>query len=526
MRIPHRRSVVVVLALAAAIPNSSLASEFSAFLREVLKQQSGRQPTGVEINQYSNIYRTDGPLESLIRMLASDDYFVTQCQRRADLYVTRLYEILLRREPREDELRTWTPRVPFGSSVQRLDFVRQFCQANGLNYYIPAPTSTFNPSQPVSPATSVSAAARALVAKTGELNATIQRELGATFFGRDLLNRSASLTAAATQYRDTVESQRSTPQQIAIAADNVSLAISALEESFRAIPGASATCQRAMWEVSQVAESIRVTAVGSAPNVPPIQKSPVQAEAEQLIAVSRQFADVVSQYQQQNPNYAGLYQSAFGLVTQAEELLRLARFNAPQADLQRSVNGILTQTRTLARATASTDAYLQRVWWNVQHEVDALAIAAGSGGDFYVAPDQPMIINHPGWGGLPAQPNPGYQLSRENDQIVRASDELIALLDNYVNSLRPLVGRNSVAGQMIQDVLNMRNQLLALRQQASIGAYGAALQYPSRELVRQYREVASRSFVRMVSVDASLNSPTWAEIGQRAAEIDRIAGGF
>jgi hypothetical protein len=162
----------------------------------------------------------------------------------------------------------------------------------------------------------------------------------------------------------------------------------------------------------------------------------------------------------------------------------------------------------------------------VQHEVDALAIAAGSGGDFYVAPDQPMIINHPGWGGLPAQPNPGYQLSRENDQIVRASDELIALLDNYVNSLRPLVGRNSVAGQMIQDVLNMRNQLLALRQQASIGAYGAALQYPSRELVRQYREVASRSFVRMVSVDASLNSPMWAEIGQRAAEIDRIAGGF
>jgi hypothetical protein len=30
----------------------------------------------------------------------------------------------------------------------------------------------------------------------------------------------------------------------------------------------------------------------------------------------------------------------------------------------------------------------------------------------------------------------------------------------------------------------------------------------------------------MVSVDASLNSPMWAEIGQRAAEIDRIAGGF
>jgi len=118
------------IALVGGVMWPVLGSDLSKFLHMAFDNQYGRPPTGAEVNYYSSVSRTDGPLETLARMVASTDYYVQQCQQKPDLYVTRLYEIFVRREPTFEEQRYWVSRFPGGGTDARLAYVRQFCQAN------------------------------------------------------------------------------------------------------------------------------------------------------------------------------------------------------------------------------------------------------------------------------------------------------------------------------------------------------------------------------------------------------------
>lgn len=89
----------LAIALVGVLAWPTCGSDLSKFLHTVFDDQYGRPPTGTEVNYYSSVSRTEGPLESLARMVSSNDYFYGQCQQRPDLYVTRLYEIFLHREP-------------------------------------------------------------------------------------------------------------------------------------------------------------------------------------------------------------------------------------------------------------------------------------------------------------------------------------------------------------------------------------------------------------------------------------------
>jgi hypothetical protein len=122
------------------------------------------------------------------------------------------------------------------------------------------------------------------------------------------------------------------------------------------------------------------------------------------------------------------------------------------------------------------------------------------------------------------QSSPGYQASADNRQIVSFTDHLLALIDNYVLSLRPLVGRSFEVQEMLNQTLDLRNAVLVLRQQAATGAFGSQLQYPSREAVRLYA-AAGPTFLKMVGQQPALNSPVWAQIGELTYKIDKEAGG-
>jgi hypothetical protein len=510
--------VLMALVVTASLPAGG--SDLSVFLHSVFEDQYGRVPTGTEVNYYSNVSRTEGPLESQIRMVAADSYYHGPCKQNPDIYITRVYEIFLGRAPTADELRYWVGQLPRGTSNERAAFIRRFCQANNLVYYVPSTPAAFP--AVVRPSNSQSNTAETLVAKATLLNDMIRSEMGGTRFGRDLASKSATLVSAAAQYRDTVGSPRSTSQQVAIAAANVGLAVRDLTEQFRSVPGASAACDNTLWEVSQLANSIR-PADGAAPAQPP--RNAIESEAAHLAAVTREFAAVLFSEAQQNPLYANVYRDVSGLSVQAESLQQLARAGAGQRELQRVMTGILSQARGIGTQLTSANGRLRRAWWNVQHEVDQLAVAAGMGGDFYASDDHPVILNSPAWDGFPVQPSPGYQSSSDNLRIVSSCDELVRLLDNYTQSLRPITNRNRDAAQMLDQTLDMRHQVLVLRQQAAAGQFGAVLSTSSREAVRQYKDVASRTFLVMVGQDPTLNSPIWSQIGELTYAIDKMAGG-
>ncbi len=516
--LPATLVVVSVTQLASVAP--SYGSDLSEFLHAVFDNHYQRAPTGAEINYYSNLSRNAGPLESYIAMVSSDDYFVNQCQRNTQVYVTRLHQLFLGRDPQPDELRFWVNQYQSGR-LDRSSLVRQFCQTNNINA-VPGAPSLYRPS--FRPPTNAVSCADALLTKVRLLNQVVTREFGGTWFGQNLLKSTASLQATTSQFRDAVSSRNSTQQQIRIAADNLERALQQVESQFRAVPSASDQCRNLLWEISELVTAAR--AASTAWQGRPTPASPLQREVEQLLATLRDFASTLSTYQYQSPAYASLNRDVNGLYVQTQGLAEMVRTSPRQSDLNRVINSINTQGRDIGRQLQRADIRLQQGWWNVQHQLEQVTVTAGAGGDFYVSSGHPVVINRPSWNRLPGEISPGYHASAQNRQIVGDSDRLLSIIDNYIASLRPLASRSRDVATMTNQVLDLRHKVLVLRQQAASGAFGSRLQYASRDVVRQYSDVASKTFAKMVGNDSTLNSPSWVQIGELAYQIDKtIRGG-
>ncbi len=138
----------LVIATVALFARSSLVSgsDLSKFLHSVFDDHHQRSPNGTEMYYHANLSRNNGPLESYIALVSSNDFFVNQCQRNTQVYVTRLYQIFLNRDPFPDELRFWVNQY-YAGGENRGNLVRQFCQANNI-YSVPGPPQ---PNRPPSP---------------------------------------------------------------------------------------------------------------------------------------------------------------------------------------------------------------------------------------------------------------------------------------------------------------------------------------------------------------------------------------
>ncbi|MCU0962749.1 MAG: DUF4214 domain-containing protein [Pirellulaceae bacterium] len=498
---------------------SARGSDLSKFLHAAFDQQYSRPPTGTETNYYANVWRSAGPLEASIRMVSSEDYFAGQCRRDPQLYVTRLYQVFLQRDPRGDELRYWVGQFLYTDGTDRVTFVRQFCQANNV-LQLPAAAVSY-PGVVQLPGTASSSAAT-LVAKVDLLRSLVQREMGGTRFGRAVLDTVTNLLSAAMQYRDTAQTPQSTSQQVQIAADNVARALDGVERQFRAVPAASAQVQNLLWEIRQL-----VPAAGYPPAAGALPAAPVgwESSADRLALLVRQCAARLATFQQLDAFYAALYRDVSGLSVQAESLRELARTAPQRRDLQRVVNSMLSQATLITRQMGQADASLQQIWWNVRHELDRVAEATGCGGELYAAPDHPVVINPPAWGGFPAQLSPALGPSVVNRQVIDLADQLLMTIDTYVDSLRPLAARDRDVARMIDETLNLRHDVAVVRQSAAAGQFATQLSRASGAATRQYREAASQAFLQMVGQNATLNSPAWVRIGELTYEIDKVVAG-
>ncbi len=312
----------------------SRASNFSQFLHAAFNDQMGRAPTGTELYHHANIARANGPLESYIQMCASDDYFITRAQHDMEVYVTRLYQTFVGRNPRPDEVRFWVNQFQ-QSNVDRVVLVRRFCQVNHVTQ-LPG----LVPSRPVFVVpTRAAAIAAQLVSRLNLFISLVQTELGGSFYGRDVLAQARRLLTAAEQYRQLLGAPGTTGQQIQIAADNVETTLQALEREYHRVPGASVHCQAVLQQISQLTTAARGAAGSRAPPVsyrppampahlpatPGSEYAPARAAIDALLNAMRQFVYGMQSYKDESPFYGSLYRDLQSLSVQVEAIALLNR---------------------------------------------------------------------------------------------------------------------------------------------------------------------------------------------------------
>lgn len=242
-------------------------------------------------------------------------------------------------------------------------FMRQFCQVNNLQQ-VPLGPLPFQPQfqPPANPGT----AADLLVNKISLFRQMVSRELGVTRYGNRLLDEAATLEAAAAQYRDTVNSPRSTDRQMAIVGQNLTSAYQDVAAEFRTVPSASSACQNLLWEISrlvQFSESAARPNPAQFPNNPnPNTNATLKASAERLGDSLRQFASFLTANYPESPFNTNLYRDVSGMAVQADSLRALSQMppGPGGADLQRVAMALLTQARDVARQLTNADFRLQQ----------------------------------------------------------------------------------------------------------------------------------------------------------------------
>ncbi|MCR9293191.1 MAG: hypothetical protein NXI32_10760 [bacterium] len=513
----NRQAATFVLTLIAAVGCPAcrplLGSDLSKLLHAVFDESSHRQPTGSELNYYSNVFRNQGSLEGYIQLMGSNDYFVSQSQRNWENYVNSLYVTMLGRPPRGDELRFWVQQFQVAGSPQ-VEMVREFCRANRVTQ-LPSSMPQLPPYQLPN---NNAAIANELVNEVNLFSSLISRDIGGSRFGGRLVELSRNLLSVSEQYREIVSSPRYTGNHVAMSADNLERAMQALEEEYHRVPGASYQSQQILYRISQLVSA----AIGGRTNQPPAFSPPqsgatnqpgyTSGQLDSVLADVRNFAYGLQSYSHQSPFYANIFRDVQGLLSQLEALRLLERRGESGRRMQEAAQPVLQQAQHISQDMQQADFAIQRAWWDLQVRLQAAINAAGySGGGFYQA-SHPVLLDQPSWGGAPYQTG-GYYRANRNQQTVDLCDQLSYLVEGYIASLRTIESSNRRVRPMVDRLQDLNHETARLRQSAANGSYGNQLSESADRLMQLY-DRAAREFERMVASDANLNSPQFMQLGE------------
>ena len=290
-----------------------------------------------------------------------------------------------------------------------------------------------------------------------------------------------------------------------------------MEQQYQRVPGASAQSQSVLYRISQLVTAAR-SGVGQA--IPPAVSTPqpnppafgVPSELDQTVEHVKIFAYGLQSYQNRSPAYANLYRDAQGLLSQLEALSLLQQRGVSGWQFQQAAQAVRSQSEHISQSVRQADKDVQTYWWDTQSMIQRLAMSnpASSGG--YFSTNQPVVIHQPSWTGLPYQPYTPVSSNR-NQKTIEICDRLVAVIDGYTNTLRPLENRNRNIPAMIGRLQDLRHATLVLRHLAGAGAYGSNLTGSADQLMNSYQN-AARAFASLVASDASLNSPLFMQIGE------------
>lgn len=528
-----RSSLFVAMAMTvlSLLPLSAEGSDLSKFLRELFSDMSGREPTGSELNYHAELNRQGGSLDNAIVLFSSDEVYATQSHGDPNLYVNRMFQTFLGREPRLDEQTFWVSQMQ-NPGNRRVDLVRWFCQSNHVTQlpsFLPSPPAYYPP-------TSGSDIASQLVERTNLLVNFLKAELGQTYYGNQVLEDGYRLFALTKQYRNVVRSADSTQQQVQIVIGNMDKALQDLERGYYRVPGSSSQSKQMLHQVSQLVAAAQNSNAGWGPppgmDRPPLYPRPPRPsipdvatlEINRLVEQTRDFSYGLLPYQYYGPPYESLSRDVQGFATQVEALALMARQGQPLSEMQRSIWSLLDQARHISDDVSQTNSSIQRGWWNLQTQLRSTARSLGVNSDFNVQPSRPVVIDRPAWVGFPYQPSPNQPPAYQNDCIV-LTDQLIGKIDRYSETLSNLSRINPNANSLLRSLQDFKHNVLIFRQSAAGGSFSTSLSSASDRLMSQYSELA-REVTRVVSREPTLNSPLFYQIGESVQAIQRASRGI
>lgn len=512
-----RRASLLAVVLAVILSRPAMASDFTEFLHQLFDEHVGREPTGIEVNQYAGLNRSQGLLGSYVALFASEEYFAGRCQRNYEVYVRNLYRVFLMRDPRVDELRFWVNQFAQGGA-DRVTVLRRFLEANRVSQL-----PSFPPSQqpPVfRPPGRPAEIASQLVSETRLFDETIRRDLGGTRYGRVVSDRAVRLQTVALQYQDLWRARNVDSNQLRIALGNVESAYRDLEVEFNRVPSASPVGRDMLWRISQLVSAARQS-VESSVGRPP--DSGLLTGVETLRERLRQFAYGLQYYQNRGPVYSQLLRDVQGLAVQLDGLSLMIRQGASRRSQRRTAESMLTQAAAVTRQVENIDLTIQRGWWDIQRQLQTIANNLGAGSSWTTA-GRPVIIPNPSWPQLGYQPTPDSGNLARNREIVNLCDQLLAGLDDYVRSLEPLARRSRDADRLRDALKDLAHDVEELRQEAARGKYGRQLEDEVEDVLEEYQDTAKR-FTEVVTRDPTLNSPNFLQVGALVEQIRRAARG-
>jgi hypothetical protein len=514
--------VAALLAVAGPPRPTAEGSDLTEFINGLFRQEYQRPPTGAELNYHANLGRNQGPLENYIAVLSSDEYFTGRMRGDYQVYVTRLFQALLGRNPRADELQYWAFQFQQDAGRNRPALVRQFCLANGVTQ-LPG----YFPQQPTLPVPGdARQIANQLVTQVDLFGNLVRNELGYSGFGASVVAQSQRMSTVSQQYRQVVQDRAATQQQLQIAVNNLGRAQQDLENAFYQVPGASPQSQSVLQQISRLVAAARTTQV-QLPEQPLLPPSWSPSRGYDLTVAFRdslrRFAWGLQGYRYQGPPYGRLYGDVQTLLVQTEALEAIMRQNQPRFEIRNAMQNVITQFNGISQDMRRTDFRVQQGWWNLQAQLQTAAQAAGIRGGWQAQPSNPVIINRPAWGQLPYQPTPAVPSSRVQEAI-RLADNLVGNIDGCLLTLRPVAMSNPQANQLIGSLQDLKHSALTFRKTAASGAFGNSLSRGADALMAQYRQTAAVA-TRVINQDPALNTPQFYRLGAITQKIQLTVQG-
>ncbi len=358
----------VIAGLAPGVVVWAQESDLTEFVQRMFQEQYQRPPTGVELNYYANLSRTNGPLENYIEIYGSDEFFANQSRGSYQVFVTRLFQTFLGRSPRPDELNYWVVQFQ-RSGGNRRDMVRQFCNANRITQL---PGGWLQ--QPgISVPRDIAEIARQLVYQSGLFVNLIRNELGYSVYGARLVAEGQTLAANALQFQQVSQNLAATNLQWQQSLGNLDRSLASVESEFYRIPGASPQSQQVLQQVSHLILTARnavATANPENPVLPPaFRPLPGYREVVAFRDGLRQFTFGLQGYQYQGPPYESLYRDAQSFLVQVETLELMMRQNRPMIDVRNAAQNISLQFNRLSPIVQRADFTIQQNWWNLRGPV-------------------------------------------------------------------------------------------------------------------------------------------------------------
>ncbi len=181
------------------------------------------------------------------------------------------------------------------------------------------------------------------------------------------------------------------------------------------------------------------------------------------------------------------------------------------------------QADTISAQIGRADMRVQQAWWSLQHQLRQTADALNLHESYSVATSEPVILHRPAWNQFPYQRYSRYPSKRNRDAVAKA-DQLLAKIDGYIRSLRPVARQNRNAAGALASVQNLRHAVLAFRSTATSGVNGSPLWRSADRLMSKYQQSSSR-VAEAVARDATLNSPLYYQIGELVKQVQYAVRG-